>query len=374
MSSWPSVHTQHWLQALSRRGHEVHFILPPAKSPTFEGIPEKVILHEFSWQSPVKGTGALALALELRDKLRRIKPDIFHVHSVFAVGNWKLFSWVAAMCTFHPLVLTAWGGDLLNTPQASRAGRLFVRFAVRSADLITADSLSLLEAAHELGAPRERLHEVQFGVDTESFRQNVETGSLRSDLDLGSGPIVYSPRAFMPVYNQTRIVEAVPAVLRVFPDCKFIFKRRSDHHSPANEEDVRRKIEELNIAAAVRFVPDISQEKLPALYALSDVVISVPDFDGTPRSVLEAMACGAYPVVSDLPALREWITCPENGLFVPSIEPKLIAAALIEALSSPETLKAAQPRNRQIIETRASSAHWVGKMEALYGTLLSSGK
>lgn len=370
MSSWPSVHTQYWLQALSQRDHEVHFILPPALSPSFEGFPEKVTLHKFSWQSPVKGTGALALTLELRQKLRRIKPDIFHVHSVFAVSNWKLFSWVAAMCTFHPLVLTAWGGDLLMTPYASRAGKLFVRFAVRSADLITADSLSLLEAAHKLGAPKERLHEVQFGVDTESFRPDVETGSLCSELNLGSGPVVYSPRAFMPVYNQLRIVEAVPAVLRVFPDCKFIFKRRSDHHSIANEAEVRRKIDELNIAGAVRIVPDISQEKLPALYALSDVVISVPDFDGTPRSVLEAMACGAFPVVSEVSALREWITAPENGLFVPSIEPEVIAAALIEALSSPETLKAAQARNRQIVETRASSAHWIAKMESLYRMLL----
>ena len=370
MSSWPSVHTEYWLKALSERGHEVHFLFPLKQQTDFKDLPARVTLHQFAWQPKLKGTGSLAMALELRQKLRTIAPDIFHVHSVFAVSDWRLLLWVLVMCRYHPLVLTAWGGDLLNTPQNSRAGRLFVKHAVRAADLITADSQSLLAAAHRLGASKEKLHEVQFGVDTELMTPRVETRRLRAELDLGAGPIVYSPRAFMPVYNQLRIAEAIPVVLRVFPDCRFIFKRRSDHHSPETEADVRRKIEQLGVAHAVRIVPDLPYEQLPVYYALADVIVSVPDFDGTPRSVLEAMACGAFPVVSDVAALREWISEGSNGLFVPSIQPQEIGETIVRALSDKARLRDARQKNREIVESRASSKYWVTQMEALYSKLI----
>jgi L-malate glycosyltransferase len=35
--------------------------------------------------------------------------------------------------------------------------------------------------------------------------------------------------------------------------------------------------------------------------------VSVPSSDGTSVTMLEAMAAGAYPVVSDLPGNREWV-------------------------------------------------------------------
>lgn len=39
----------------------------------------------------------------------------------------------------------------------------------------------------------------------------------------------------------------------------------------------------------------------------NDVFISIPSSDSTSVSLLEAMCCGLFPIVSDLPANREWI-------------------------------------------------------------------
>ncbi|HEX8173580.1 MAG TPA: glycosyltransferase family 4 protein [Pyrinomonadaceae bacterium] len=369
MSSWPSVHTEYWLRALSERGHDVHFLFPLRHEVSFEQLPEGVRLHRFDWRIRLRGTGTFAMALELRRKLRQIAPDIFHIHSVFAVSDWRLFPWVLSLTTFHPLVLTAWGGDLLNTPQVSKAGSVFVKRALRAADLITADSQSLLDAAQRLGASREKLHEIQFGVDTEMLRPEVDTSAVRARLSLGGGPVIYSPRAFMPIYNQMSIVEAAHIVLQTRADCRFIFKIRSDHHSAEVEEHVRERIHELGIEAAVRIIHDLPYAELPALYALADIIVSVPDFDGTPRSVLEAMACGAFPVVSDVAALREWITDDENGLFVSAVEPEQIARAVLKALTSGEMLERAKIKNREIVENRASSKYWVARMEDLYNSL-----
>jgi glycosyltransferase involved in cell wall biosynthesis len=170
----------------------------------------------------------------------------------------------------------------------------------------------------------------------------------------------------MPIYNQLTIVDAAPAILQTYPDCRFIFKSRSDYHSTKYEDQVRQRIKALGIETAVRIIAEIPYQKLPELYAVSDVIVSVPDVDGTPRSVLEAMACGAYPVVSDVEALHEWIEDRDNGLFVRSVEAGQIARAVLHALSSKENLEAAKLKNREIVETRASSDAWVAKMESLY--------
>lgn len=366
LSSWPSVHTEYWLSALRRRGHHIHFISPYARESDLKGLPEGVISHPLLKKPGRRPTGPVLRGLELRHLLREIRPEVLHVHSIFAIEKWRHLPWVAAMCAFHPLVLTAWGSDLFQVPKVSRAGRWLLPFVLRRADLITADSQSLLDAAERVGVTKNRLYEIQFGVDTMLFHPITETESIRKHLDIGPGPVVFSPRAFMPLYNQVNIVEAIPKVLQRHPHCRFVFKCRSEYHSPDYESRVRRRIEELGLTQTVRIVPPIPYREMPGLYALSDVVVSVPTSDGTPRSVLEAMASGAFPVVSDVPSLHEWIHHGENGLFVRSSDPDDIAEAIVRALASQDILLKARVENRRIVETKASHEFWVSQLEMLY--------
>lgn len=371
MSGWPSVHTEYWLRALKRRAHEVHFLFPYDQPSGFDGLPNGIISHRFSGWCRLRGIGPWAGGVELRRRLRELAPDVLHVHSIFAVEKWRQFPWIIAMGSFHPLIVTAWGSDLLRVPHLSRSARFLVGFVLRSADLITADAESLLEAAHRMGVSKDRLHRIQFGVDVQLFHPEVETAALRERLGLGVGPVVFSPRAFKPLYNQLKIVEAIPGVLNVYPTCRFIFKCRLDHHSAEYEAQVRQRILELGVRDAVRILSTIPYEELPALYALSDIAVSVPESDGTPRSILEAMACGVFPIVSDLPALREWIEEGENGLFIQPIESQRIGEAILRALSSPETLHRAKGMNQSTIRKRASSEFWVDRMEDLYRKVAS---
>jgi glycosyltransferase involved in cell wall biosynthesis len=86
------------------------------------------------------------------------------------------------------------------------------------------------------------------------------------------------------------------------------------------------------------------------------------------------MACGAFPVVSDVPALHEWIIHEDNGFFVSSVEAPKIAEAILQALSSRQFLDKAKLKNRRIVESRASKDVWVNQLEALYGMLCDRGR
>ncbi|MDO8750425.1 MAG: glycosyltransferase family 4 protein [Dehalococcoidia bacterium] len=366
MAPWPSVHTDFLLKAALRMGYEVHYLRIGGLQAG--GLPPGVQLHSLEPRRPMglRYTGQISLGLQTRRLLKRIKPDVLHIHTLFAGRHWRELPWLWPLYSYHPLVLTAWGGDLMVTPGTSRSARRLIQFALRSADMVLGNSEALLDVAHSLGVARQRLHEMQFGIDTELFSPAQDTTQVREALALGPGPVVYSPRAFTPTYNQLAIAEAIPKVLQVIPECRFLFQRRAEFHRPEYEAEVQERLDQQGVNRAVRILPPSQYEDMPSYYALADVLVSVPSHEGMPRSVLEAVACGAFPVVSDLPALREWITDGENGLILSSVEPKQIAEAILYALSHKSMTEKASQINREIVERRWSYSFWLQRLDELY--------
>ncbi|MBE3065757.1 MAG: glycosyltransferase [Spirochaetes bacterium] len=60
--------------------------------------------------------------------------------------------------------------------------------------------------------------------------------------------------------------------------------------------------------------PSVPRDELVRLLQTAVVSVSNLPNDGVPVSMLEAMACGALPVMSNLESIREWITHGVNGL------------------------------------------------------------
>ena len=123
-----------------------------------------------------------------------------------------------------------------------------------------------------------------------------------------------STRGLAPNYNQATIIRAMPAVLKAVPETCLIIK----YHEalPDQLTRLRALVDELNLEKFIRFVGATPYADMPKYYALADVFVSIASSDSTPVSLLEAMACGAIPVVSDLPGPGEWITSGVNGLRV----------------------------------------------------------
>ena len=83
------------------------------------------------------------------------------------------------------------------------------------------------------------------------------------------------------------------------------------------------------------------------------ITVSPSTHDGTPNTLLEAIACGSFPVAGDIDSLREWINHGENGLLVDPGSPEELADAILEAIKNTEIRMRAQKKNAQLIAERA---------------------
>jgi glycosyltransferase involved in cell wall biosynthesis len=289
--------------------------------------------------------GAVAHVRWIRRLLRELRPDVVHAH--WLPG----FAFFAAVAGAEPLVAMAWGSDVLR---ARRSQTLANRVALRRAALAMADSQALLERLVALGARRSVL--VNWGVDLSLFRPFDDRGALRAELGLGDGPVVLSPRSLMPVYNPRVIVDAWAQVAAERDDVQLVLKHMGV---------VREVLGELPFPDRVHVVGHVEYERMAAYYGAADVCVSIASSDSAPRSVFEAMACGAPCVLSDLPWVHEQIADGREALIVP-IDAGAVADALRRLLSDGALADGLAARGQELVERDHDRAVLMDRLADVY--------
>jgi glycosyltransferase involved in cell wall biosynthesis len=125
------------------------------------------------------------------------------------------------------------------------------------------------------------------------------------------------------------------------------------------------------VEGAVRFIGRVSHDSMSGLLGQSDIYVSTSLSDGTSVSLLEAMAAGAFPVVTDIPANLEWIRDGENGFLVPVNEEGLLAKRIVGAIRGRDLLERSRRENLRIVEEKALWSVTIRKTEGIYDEVLS---
>jgi glycosyltransferase involved in cell wall biosynthesis len=269
-------------------------------------------------------------------------------------------------------VVTPWGSDIYRRAKHSRIARLLTIFTLRRADLITTNSYAISQQVLSLGARPRTTNFIQFGVELDIFSpstNDLDFTSLHQRLELPSNSrLVLSARGVNTVYNLDIILNAIPDVIQRFPEAIFLF---IDYNTnPSYKQQLESQILGMNLSPHIRWLPQTnSRTEMAEIYRQSDVVVSVPTTDGTPISVLEALACEKPVVCTDLPSLREFITSGENGLLVPVRQPGPLADAIIQLLAHPEIALTLGKFGRQVVAQKANVETEMQRMESLYRQL-----
>lgn len=288
--------------------------------------------------------GMLRNVQKLKSIIREFQPDVIHVHQANAYG----FISSLANQGKKPLVLTTWGSDVLTLPKRSVLHRWMVKYVLKSACEITADAQFMADAIHGLIGPVPVLI-ANFGVDITS----LEKMATREK-------VIYSNRMHESLYRIDEIILQASPFLRDHPDWKLRIAA-----SGSETERLKQLAEEHLPASSVEFVGFQSAPENRANYLSSTVYVSIPNTDGTSISLLEAMAYGCLPIVSDLPANREWIENGVNGI----ISSGNLSQDLTQILEMDPT--SIQEKNEHIIESRATKKANKQKFEAIYDRIFS---
>ena len=137
------------------------------------------------------------------------------------------------------------------------------------------------------------------------------------------------------------------------------------------ERSALRLVDELGISEHVSLLPRQTRSKMADLFRQSRVVISPSTHDGTPNTLLEAMACGCLPVVGDIESLREWITPGFNGLLIDPNDPRDIAKAILTALNQDDLYGRARSYNVNLIAERAEYGNIMDAALKFYRELIA---
>jgi glycosyltransferase involved in cell wall biosynthesis len=127
---------------------------------------------------------------------------------------------------------------------------------------------------------------------------------------------------------------------------------------------------ELGISEHVRFVGLVPHREVAQYLCAADIYVSTSFVDSTSVSLLEAMACGVAPVVTDIYGNREWVENGVNGLLYSPKDPKSLAERIIQLIEDEDQRAQFGDKCVEIIRERAIWEKCVSKMEAIYKELL----
>jgi len=350
-----SVHTQRWVKWFAAH-HDVGIACTSVDNSLSDF---RVCTLPGSGGPPGWRLGTSVLAL--RRALRRHAPDILHAHFINEAG------WFAAAAASRPLIITAWGSDIYRAPTESHLARRLNPWAVRAADCVTCDSRDQARVLRSWGTPANNIAIVGWGVDHSTFHPGVDGTSLRARLRIPtSAHVLLSPRQWLPNSNIATVIEAHALLAEnVF----LVLKRLSQCERGAGST-VEGAIAASPARNRIRVVDEIPECDLPALYAAADVVISLCTSDGTPVSVLEAMALGRPVVALSIPSLAEWLSEP-GGRLVETLQTAEVADAVSGFLADKATRQRAALHNLSIVTARADRDAEMTRMNEIYERLAS---
>ena len=318
------------------------------------------------WLGPLTLTPAVRQVAAL---IEAIDPDLIHAMRIPFEGMLA-----AAADPEAPLLLSIWGNDFtLHAPSTPLMAR-YTRKTLARTDGLLADCRRDQKLAYTRGFPQDRPSIVlpaSGGIRWQDFHPaGTDAGDWPGALAnlsgkiLADAPVVVNPRGFRSYVRNDTFFQSIPKILAVHPHAIFLCPAMAGER--AAEEWLRR----LDIGEEVFLLPHLTRSEMARVYQRAQVTVSVSEHDGTPNTLLEAMACGCFPVAGDIESLREWIVDGENGFLIDPGNPTALAGAVSRALSDPGLRARAADRNQTLIDDRAAHAKVMARAFEFYRSFL----
>jgi len=318
-----------------------------------------VIVNELARSiSPIKDIKALCKIYRI---IRKEQPDIVHTHTAKAgvVGR------MAAILAGVPVKVHTFHGHVFEGYFSSLATKVFIaieRFLGRFTDKVVAVSNSVendVSMRYNI-VSKDKVAVIQLGFELEKFFEaDKNKGRLRQELGLGSDVLLIGiVGRLVPVKNHKMFLDVVKKV-----PAKFII---------VGDGELRQELEnyaaELGIRDKVVFLG--WRRDLENIYVDLDVVCLTSLNEGTPVSLIEAMASARPVLATDVGGVRDIVKNNENGLLVQSNDVDGFNKALLSMLEDREKRLEMGRYGREFVNENFRKERLIKDTENLYKSLL----
>jgi glycosyltransferase involved in cell wall biosynthesis len=336
-------HDYRFLSRLAETDYAVYFLHLGKSAFDREDQPIPENITKIAWSG---GGRCLGLSNILKNKrglkrvLRDLQPSLVHA------GPVQETAFLTALTGYRPLLTMSWGSDLLLNAKKG-FGRWIARYTLGKSTVFICDSDVVSDVSQGMGMSKERIIQFPWGVDLAHFSPG-KGNEVRDELGWEDATVLLSTRSWEPIYGVDIVCQAFMDVARTVENVNLLLLGDGSLRS-----QIERIFRSSGLENRVHLAGFRRLEDLPKYYRAADLYISASHVDGSSISLLEAMACGIPPIVSDIPGNREWVTPGENGWWFADGSSQFLAETVLDALGNPERLQRYGEKSRQIAEERA---------------------
>jgi glycosyltransferase involved in cell wall biosynthesis len=235
-----------------------------------------------------------------------------------------------------------------------------------SCDQLLSDNEDNFRIARELGIREEQLAKIApvpgtGGIDVEALRQKwTDPTSDRR--------VIVCPKAYDSPWGK---------VLPIFEALKLVWDRIEPCQIHLLSMTTESKMWFWSLPEKIRraCIPRqrLSRMEVLELLPRARVMLAPTLIDGIPNSLYEAMACGAFPILSPIETILPVVKHEENVLFARNLYPHEIADALARAMTDDALVDAATQRNLELVRHVANRDLIRPRVIAFYESLARKG-
>jgi glycosyltransferase involved in cell wall biosynthesis len=287
------------------------------------------VVHRFHRAEEVtrRGVRYLFRPFGLNRTLSKLAPDVVHVNGLnFSMQTWRCRRVLAATAAL--VVQDHASGE----PPPAAGGARAVRDAIRRRAMKSVDGFFFTAAAQADGWRRRG-----FIADAQPVFEIIEASTSMQPVDraaAGAATAITGDPAALWVgrLNENKSPLTILAgVERAAADLPGLTLTMVFGGGDL-ESEVRSRIERSSVLSGrVRLAGRVPHEQLAALYSRSDLFVLGSHHEGSGYALLEACACGALPVVTDIAAFRAIVGGSAAGLLWPVDDADKLASALVAA-------------------------------------------
>ena len=215
------------------------------------------------------------------------------------------YGFLAALSGIKPVVIAQQGiSDLwpFNSPLYIFK-KMLQDYAFKKADLIHAWGDVMANHMKQSHVDMEKVMVLPKGINLDYFQFSDTSDAMMINAIV--------TRALQPEYQHNLILKAFSIIKQ-----KNIPFKLTIIGDGIELQNLKALAKELNIESEVNFTGKMGNNDIPNFLQQANFYISTPITEGVSASLFEAMACGCFPIVSNLPGNRSWIQQKVNGILV----------------------------------------------------------